>query len=116
MFKKEGAEIKVVLTKNALEFVGVKTLETLSQNPVYCEEFEKTFSTEHISLADWADVFLVAPISANTISKFALGVCDNLLTSVFCAYLGSKKPVVVAPSMNDGMCGKPFCRRKFNKA
>ncbi len=115
MFKKEGADVKIVLTKNALEFVGVKTLETLSQNPVYFEEFETTFSTEHISLAAWADIFLVTPVSANTLSKFACGICDNLLTSVFCAFLGSKKPVVIAPSMNDGMWANPFVEENLAK-
>ncbi len=101
MFKKQGADVKIVLTKNAMEFIGVKTLETLSGNPVYSEQFENAFSTEHIS--------------ANTLSKFACGICDNLMTSVFCAFLGSKKPVVIAPSMNDGMWANPFVEENLAK-
>lgn len=106
--KKAGAEVKTVLSPSALEFIGLKTLETLSNNPVYYQTFAPKQETEHISLADWADLFVIAPITANTISKFALGMADNLITSVFNAYLGSKKPILIAPAMNTGMLNNQF--------
>ena len=77
MFKRQNADVKVVLTPNALEFVTLKTIETLSGNEVYLKQFKKKDPTKHISLADWADVFVVAPLSANTLSKFANGIADS---------------------------------------
>lgn len=101
LFKRNNAQVKVVVTPNALNFVTKTTLETLSQNPVNIEPFIiNEYKPEHISLVDEADIFVIAPISANTISKIANGICDNLLTSTFCAF---KKPVVIAPSMNTNM-------------
>lgn len=105
LFKKNNANVKVVVTPNALNFVTKTTLESLSQNPINIEQFDiKEYKPEHIALTDEADVFVVAPISANTISKFTFGVCDNLLTSTFCAF---KKPVVIAPCMNTNMWENP---------
>lgn len=101
LFKKNGANVKVVLTKNALNFVTKLTLQTLSQNNVFVEQFDiEDYKPEHISLADESDIFVIAPASANTISKLATGICDNLLTSVACAF---KKPIIVAPAMNCNM-------------
>ena len=101
LFKKNGANVKVTATKNALEFVTKLTLETLSQEPVYIEQFSiEEKKPEHISLCDWADVFVIAPASANTIGKIANGVCDNLLTSLACAF---QKQIFIAPAMNTGM-------------
>ena len=101
LFKKNNANVKVVVTPNALNFVTKTTLESLSQNSVDIEQFEiKEYKPEHISLVDESDIFLIAPISANTISKITHGICDNLLTSTFCAY---KKQVVIAPCMNTNM-------------
>lgn len=101
MFKKHNANVKVVATKNALEFVTPLTLETLSQEPVYTKQFEtEEKKPEHIALCDWADIFLIAPASANTISKIANGICDNLLTSLACAF---QKQIIFAPAMNTGM-------------
>ena len=101
MFKKHGANVKTVLTKHAQEFVTPLTLETLSQEPVYINQFHyEDKKPEHIALCDWADVFLIAPASANTIGKIANGICDNLLTSLACAY---QKTVIYAPAMNTGM-------------
>ena len=105
LFKKNNADVKVVVTPNALNFVTKTTLESLSQNPINIEQFDiKEYKPEHIALTDEADIFVVAPISANTISKFTFGVCDNLLTSTFCAF---KKPVVIAPCMNTNMWENP---------
>ncbi len=108
MLIKNGANVKTVVSPAALEFIGEKTLETLSNNRVYFDTFSKSRSTEHISLTDWADIFVIAPISANTISKFASGIADNLITSTFNAYLGLEKPVIIAPAMNTGMIENPF--------
>jgi len=100
-FKREGAEVKVICTPNALNFVTKLTLQNLSQNEVYIEEFNvKNWKPEHISLSDWADVMLIAPASANTVGKIAQGIADNLLTSVACAF---SKKIIVAPAMNCNM-------------
>lgn len=114
-FKKAGAEVKVVATEAALLFIGEKTLETLSNNPVYVDMFQKRNETKHISLADWADIFVIAPISANSISKIAAGVADNLLTSISCAYLGKNKPFFMAPAMNEGMWENVFVKENIEK-
>ncbi len=115
LYKKGGDDVKVVCTKDTLLFIGEKTLETLSCNSVSVDLFEKRQNTEHISLADWADIFVIAPISANTISKIASGIADNLLTSVACAYLGKNKPIYVAPAMNDGMWNNPIIKENILK-
>lgn len=100
-FKKSGAEVQVIATPNALNFVTKLTLQNLSQNEVYVEEFNvKNWKPEHISLADWADIMLVAPASANTIGKIVQGIADNLLTSIACAF---SKKMIMAPAMNCNM-------------
>ncbi len=100
-FKKNGAEVKVICTPNALNFVTKLTLQNLSQNEVYVQEFDvKEWKPEHISLADEADIMLIAPATANTISKIANGYADNLLTSVACAFT---KKMIIAPAMNCNM-------------
>lgn len=114
-FKKAGANVKVVATESSLLFIGEKTLETLSDNPVFVNMFQKRLETGHISLADWADLFVIAPISANSISKIATGIADNLLTSIACAYLGSKKSLFIAPAMNVGMWNNPFVQENIQK-
>ena len=101
MFKKSGAEVKVMATPNALNFVTKLTLQNLSQNEVYVDEFApKEWKPEHISLADEADVFVIAPATANTIGKITQGIADNLLTSVACAF---SKKIIIAPAMNVNM-------------
>lgn len=113
MFKKNGADVKVIATQNALNFVTKLTLQTLSQNQVYVEQFDiEEYKPEHISLADDSDIFVIAPASANTISKLATGICDNLLTSVACAF---KKPIVIAPAMNCNMWENPVIQENINK-
>ena len=113
MFKKANYNTKVVITPGAKNFVTPLTLETLSCERVYEGQFDPRDNTEHISLCNWADAFIIAPLSANTLSKFAAGICDNLLTSVFCAYLGTKKPVILAPAMNTGMWENPFIQKNL---
>ncbi len=96
---REGAEVKVVMTESAKDFITPLTLSTLSKNPVYSSFFANNTGEwhSHIDLGLWADLFIVAPASANTIAKMAHGLCDNLLTAV---YLSSRCPVFIAPAMD----------------
>ena len=113
MYKRANANVRVVCTQNALNFVTKLTLQNLSQNEVGVEEFDiKEFKPEHISYADEADIMVIAPATANTISKIASGVCDNLLTSIACAFT---KPVIIAPAMNCGMWDNPVLQENLNK-
>lgn len=113
LLKKQGAQVKVVLTPAALNFVTKLTLQSLSQNKVFVEMFDdENYSPEHISLADDADIFIIAPASANTISKLAMGICDNLLTTVACAF---KKPIILAPAMNCNMWENKIIQENLKK-
>jgi len=96
---KAGANVKVILTSDAANFITPLTLATLSKNPVYTQYFEEETGvwSNHVELGLWADYLLVAPASANTIAKMAKGLCDNLLTAV---YLSAKCPVLFAPAMD----------------
>ena len=114
LFIKSGAEVKVVATKNALEFVTQLTLETLSKNKLYFDTFgsENDYSTEHISYADWADLFIIAPATANILGKFASGIADDALSTTFLAF---DKPVFVAPAMNCRMYENLAVQENLNK-
>lgn len=113
MFKRQNASVRVVCTPNTLNFVSKLTLQTLSQNDVGVDEFNiAQFKPEHISYADEADVMVIAPATANTIGKLANGICDNLLTSIACAF---KKPILLAPAMNTGMWGNCFVQENIQK-
>lgn len=114
ILRKEGAEVKVTTTKNALEFVTELTLQTLSGNKVYSDVFAaiNEHSTEHISLPDWADGMIVAPATADLIGKMAHGIADDALTTTFCAMC---KPVVIAPAMNDKMYLNPATQEAMRK-
>ncbi|WP_182923892.1 bifunctional phosphopantothenoylcysteine decarboxylase/phosphopantothenate--cysteine ligase CoaBC [Pedobacter planticolens] len=96
---KGGANVKVILTADASNFITPLTLATLSKNPVYTQYFEAETGvwSNHVELGLWADYMLIAPASANTIGKMANGLCDNLLTAV---YLSAKCPVFLAPAMD----------------
>lgn len=96
---KAGANVKVILTANASAFITPLTLATLSKNPVYTKYYEEETGvwSNHVELALWADYILIAPASANTLSKMANGVCDNLLSAV---YLSAKCQVLFAPAMD----------------
>lgn len=113
MYKRANANVLVVCTPNALNFVTKLTLQNLSGNEVSVEEFNvKDFRPEHISYADSADIMVIAPATANTISKIAQGICDNLLTSIACAFT---KPVIIAPAMNCNMWGNPIFQENLKK-
>lgn len=96
---KAGANVKVILTADASNFITPLTLATLSKNPVYTQYFEAETGvwSNHVELGLWADYMVIAPASANTIGKMANGLCDNLLTAV---YLSAKCPVFFAPAMD----------------
>ena len=102
LFKKANAEVKVVATRHALEFVTPLTLQTLSQNSVYSDMFVPTekVDVEHITLAEWADAVVVAPATANIIGKYAHGIADDALSTLL---LACAKPVFMAPAMNRNM-------------
>ena len=114
ILRKAGAEVKVTTTKNALEFVTELTLQTLSGNKVYSDVFAaiNEHSTEHISLPDWADIMIVAPATANVLGKMANGIADDALTTTFCAM---RKPVVIAPAMNDKMYECPATQKAMRE-
>ena len=110
---KAGAEVKVVMTKAAIDFITPLTLSTLSKNPVYSDFTEDENSgewTNHVELGLWADAIVVAPASANTIAKMANGVCDNFLLAT---YLSAKCPVFLAPAMDLDMYRHDSTRRNL---
>ncbi len=100
--KKKGAEVHFILTKNAQKFVGPVTFQAISNNPVVTDMFDspQTWNTEHISLARLADVFLIAPATANIIGKLACGIADDMLSTTAMA---TKAPLLIAPAMNTNM-------------
>lgn len=100
--KKKGYDVHVLMTKNALEFISALTFETLSGNAVITDTFERkeAFDVKHVSLAKRADMFIVAPATANVIAKVVCGVADDMLTTTL---LAAKCPVVFAPAMNTAM-------------
>lgn len=102
LFVKNGDDVHVVMTQSACEFVTPLTFRTLSRNPVACRQFDAPadWRPEHISLAELADVVVVAPATANIIAKMAHGMADDLLSSIL---LATRAPIVVAPAMNSGM-------------
>ncbi|MGQ3132654.1 MAG: bifunctional phosphopantothenoylcysteine decarboxylase/phosphopantothenate--cysteine ligase CoaBC [Flavobacteriales bacterium] len=114
LFVKDGAQVKVVLTPNATGFVTPLTLSTLSKNPVHSALFNSETGewTNHVELALWADLMLIAPLSASTLSKMADGQSDNLLLTT---YLSAKCPVMVAPAMDLDMYKHPSIRANLQK-
>ena len=112
MYRKAGANVRVVLTPNALNLVTKLTLETLSNNEVYVNNFEiDEYKPEHIALTE-ADIFVIAPATANTIGKIANGICDNLLLSTACAF---SKPILIVPAMNTNMWNNPIVQENITK-
>jgi phosphopantothenoylcysteine decarboxylase / phosphopantothenate---cysteine ligase len=111
---KQGVEVKVIMTKNALEFITPLTLQTLSGNPVFTEMFSliREHDIAHISLADFADLVLIAPATANVIGKIASGLADDLLSTVVMA---TKAPVLICPAMNSKMYENPIVTQNMKK-
>ena len=100
--KKRGANVRVVMTKNATNIINPITFENLTGNRCMVDTFDRNFQfkVEHISLARRTDLVLIAPATANTIAKMRFGIADNLLTSIL---LATRAPLFVAPAMNNGM-------------
>ncbi|MDY3000667.1 MAG: bifunctional phosphopantothenoylcysteine decarboxylase/phosphopantothenate--cysteine ligase CoaBC [Romboutsia timonensis] len=111
--RKLGVNVNVIMTKSATEFVTPLSFQSLSQNYVVCDMFEdpKTWDVEHISLAKRADVFLIAPATANVIGKIANGIADDMLTTTVMA---TKAKVLIAPAMNTNMYQNPILQRNIN--
>ncbi|APG66369.1 phosphopantothenoylcysteine decarboxylase [Tenacibaculum todarodis] len=116
LFIKSGAEVKVIMTPASKDFITPLTLSTLSKNPVHSTFYDKEDENElwnnHVDLGLWADVFLVAPATANTLSKMANGTCNNLLLAT---YLSAKCPVYFAPAMDLDMYIHPSTKTSLDK-
>ncbi len=108
---KAGAEVKVILTPAATDFVSPLALATVSKNPVHSNVSDNSAWNNHVEMGLWADVLLVAPCSANTLAKMAHGLCDNLVGAV---YLSAKCPVLVAPAMDEDMWLHPSTKRNID--
>lgn len=113
MLVRDGNEVRVVMTPLAKEFITPLTLATLSKNPVLTEFFEPESGNwnSHVDLGLWADAFIIAPASANTIAKMACGIADNLLLTT---YLSARCPVFIAPAMDLDMLGHPATRKNLD--
>ena len=109
---KAGAEVKVIITPSAKDFVSTLTLSTLSHNPVLTDLFDEQSWANHVMLGRWADLMIIVPLSCNTLAKMANGQCDNLLLAV---YLSATCPVVVAPAMDEDMWHHPSTRENIGK-
>ncbi|MGN0854224.1 MAG: flavoprotein [Kiritimatiellia bacterium] len=112
LFIRNGDDVQVIMTPAACEFVKPLTFQTLARNPVMVDQFAPPVSwkPEHISLAESADLVVVAPATANTIAKMRYGLADNLLTATL---LATKAPIVVAPAMNTGMWDSPVTQENL---
>lgn len=109
---KAGAEVKIVMTPSARDFVSPLTLSTLSKNPVVTELANNESWSNHVQLGRWADIMVVAPLSCNTLAKMAHGLCDNMLLAT---YLSATCPVVVAPAMDEDMWHHPTTKANLQK-
>ncbi|MFO7613296.1 MAG: bifunctional phosphopantothenoylcysteine decarboxylase/phosphopantothenate--cysteine ligase CoaBC [Bacteroidales bacterium] len=112
LFKKEGADVKVMMTPAAKDFITPLTLSTLSGHPVIIEPFDSNTGAwnSHVELGQWADLYLLAPITANTLAKMAHGIADNFLMT---AYLSAKCPVFFAPAMDLDMFRHPTTQKNI---
>lgn len=114
MLVKLHADVNVIMTRNATNFITPMTFETLTNNKCIVDTFDRNFdfSVEHVSLAKRADMFLIAPATANVIGKIANGICDDMLTTTVMA---TKAPVVISPAMNTGMWENPIMQANVEK-
>jgi phosphopantothenoylcysteine decarboxylase/phosphopantothenate--cysteine ligase len=111
---KEGVQVKVVMTKGAREFITPLTLQTLSNDMVYTDMFAPTvkYDMAHITLAEFADAFVIAPATGNIIGKIACGIADDLLSTTIMA---ADKPTLICPAMNDKMLANPIVQDNINR-
>jgi len=114
LLKNQGAEVKCVMTTSASDFISPLVVSTLSQNPVAIEFWNKESGlwTNHVELALWADLYIIAPATANTIAKMANGICDNLLLA---CYYSSKSKTIIAPAMDLDMYQHPTFKRNLKQ-
>ena len=112
LFIKNGAEVKVICTPSSKDFVTSLSLSTISKNPVLTELFDENAWTNHVMLGRWADLFVIAPLSCNTLAKMANGICDNLLLAT---YLSATCPVLVAPAMDEDMWKHPATKLNLSR-
>lgn len=112
--RKQGAEVRVIMTDHAQQFVTPLTFKEISGNKVATSMWESNqeFNVEHIALANWADVFLVAPATANILAKMACGIADDLLSTTL---LAAQAPIIVCPAMNTGMFENPVTQENIQK-
>ncbi len=105
-----GVTVQVIMTESACRFITPLTMETVSRRPVAIRMFpsDRYVGTHHIDMAQWPDLIVVAPATANLIGKICAGICDDLLTTVICA---AACPVMIAPAMNPAMWENPITRR-----
>ena len=109
---KAGAEVKVVMTPSAKDFVTPLSISTISKNEVLSDLIRNDTWNNHVQLGRWADLMLIAPFSCNTLAKMANGICDNLLLAT---YLSATCPVVVAPAMDEDMWLHPATKANIEK-
>ena len=116
LLKKKGYNVKVVMTENATKIIGPLTLETLSRNRIYVDMWDSNphYEVEHISLADWADMVLIAPATYNIIGKVANGIADDMLTTILAA-VSVRKPVFFTLAMNVNMYENPILKENIDK-
>ncbi len=114
LLKKAEADIRAIMTVNSAEFITPLTIETVCQNPVASDMFpaDRYVGTHHIDIAEWPDLIVIAPATANFIAKTASGICDDLLSTVICA---TKAPVMIAPAMNTNMYLNPVTQGNIDK-
>lgn len=112
--RKQGAEVRVIMTEHAQKFVAPLTFKEISGNKVATSMWESNqeFNVEHITLANWADAFLVAPATANILAKMACGIADDLLSTTL---LAAQAPIIVCPAMNTGMYENPITQDNIKK-
>lgn len=112
---KRGDEVKVVCTHGALKFIGIATLEGLSQQSVMTSTYETGAMMDHIHVSRWADQVVLCPATANVINKLAAGIADDVLTTVWIAAYSLHKPMVIVPAMNSMMWQYPATQDSVTK-
>lgn len=116
-FQKEGAEVRVTMTQAATRFVGIQTFASLSNHEVAIDIFPESGNdsrawTRHIEWGEWADLFVIAPCTANTMAKIARGMADNMLTSTV---LAARCPLLICPTMDGDMYTAPATQENLEK-
>ena len=109
---KEGAEVKVLITPAAKNFISPVILSTFSSHKVYCEFVENEQWENHVLLGNWADLFLIAPLSCNTLAKMANGICDNFFLAT---YLSAKCSIIICPAMDEDMLNHKATKKNIKE-